>query len=48
MYPQVAVLAEVCRHAADVVAQAIVDAVISATPVGELPAYTQVAPSALR
>lgn len=48
MYPQVAVLAEVCRHAAHVVARAIVDAVISATPVGELAAYTQVAPSALR
>ncbi|MCH5645445.1 MULTISPECIES: P1 family peptidase [unclassified Gordonia (in: high G+C Gram-positive bacteria)] len=46
MYPAVAVLSEVCRHAAEVVQRAIVDAVVSATSLAGLPAYRDVAPSA--
>ncbi|GAA3688692.1 P1 family peptidase [Gordonia hankookensis] len=48
MNPGVALLAEVCRAAADVVARAIVGAVLAATPVAGLPTFRDVLPSACR
>lgn len=48
MNPEVAVLAEVCRVAAEVTRRAVVDAVLAATPVDdEVPSYAQVLPSAI-
>ncbi|WP_238418987.1 P1 family peptidase [Gordonia sp. 'Campus'] len=46
MHADVAVVAEVCRVAADVVQRAIVDAVLAAEPVASIPTYAQAAPSA--
>ena len=48
MHADVAVVAEVCRAAADVVQQAIVNAVLAAEPVASIPTYAQTAPSAFR
>ncbi|MBR7191984.1 P1 family peptidase [Gordonia sp. SCSIO 19800] len=48
MHADVAVVAEVCRAAADVVQQAIVNAVLAAEPVASIPTYAQKAPSAFR
>ncbi|MCR5980540.1 hypothetical protein GDN83_22920 [Gordonia jinghuaiqii] len=47
MHHDVAVVAEVCRVAADVVQRAIVDAVLAAESVAAIPTYAEAAPSAL-
>lgn len=46
MHADAAVIAEVCRCAADVVQRAIVDAVLAAESVASIPTYAQAAPSA--
>ena len=46
MHADVAIVAEVGRHAAEVVQRAIVDAVLSAESVASIPAYRDIAPSA--
>lgn len=48
MHADVAVVAEVCRVAADVVQRAIVDAVLAADSIASIPTYAQAAPSAFR
>ncbi|MDL9938777.1 P1 family peptidase [Gordonia sp. ABSL1-1] len=48
MYSQAPILAQVCACAADVTARAVIDAVVAASPVAGIPAYTDVAPSVMR
>ncbi|WP_343287231.1 P1 family peptidase [Gordonia sp. SID5947] len=48
MNPDVALLAAVCRAAADVVHRAIIGAVLTATTVAGIPTYREVLPSAFR
>ncbi|MEO9329946.1 P1 family peptidase [Gordonia aurantiaca] len=46
MHADVALVAELCRHTADVAQRAIVDAVLAAESVASIPAYRDVVPSA--
>ncbi|MGC4932465.1 P1 family peptidase [Gordonia sp. DT30] len=48
MYPDTAVLAQVCAVATEVTRDAVVSAVIAAHPIAGIPAYRHVMPSALR